>query len=80
MIAPRLLIAGICLPFLFSGVTKLIDYDGAVAEFAVLGFPPGLFRATITLQLLVLRLRSSLRSIPGSSRRSRLLRSPLPQQ
>jgi uncharacterized membrane protein YphA (DoxX/SURF4 family) len=53
MIAPRLLIAGICLPFLFSGVAKLLDFDGAMAEFAHFGFPfPELFAAlTIVLQL-----------------------------
>jgi uncharacterized membrane protein YphA (DoxX/SURF4 family) len=53
MIAPRLLIAGICLPFLFSGVAKLLDFDGAIAEFASFGFPvPALFAAlTIALQL-----------------------------
>lgn len=53
MIAPRLLIAGICLPFLFSGFAKLFDFNGAVAEFAHFGFSlPALFAAlTIALQL-----------------------------
>jgi uncharacterized membrane protein YphA (DoxX/SURF4 family) len=53
MIAPRLLIAGICLPFLFSGVAKLLDFNGAVAELAHFGFPfPAVFAAlTIALQL-----------------------------
>jgi uncharacterized membrane protein YphA (DoxX/SURF4 family) len=53
VIAPRLLIAGICLPFLFSGIAKLLDFDGAVAEFAHFGFSvPALFAAlTIALQL-----------------------------
>lgn len=53
MIAPRLLIAGVCLPLLFSGVAKLLDFNGAVAELAHFGFPfPALFAAlTIALQL-----------------------------
>ena len=53
MIVPRLLIAGICLPFLFSGIAKLLDFSGAVAEFSGLGFAlPALFAAlTIALQL-----------------------------
>ena len=52
MIAPRLLIAGICLPFLFSGVAKLLDFDGAVAEFSAFFGAPALFAAlTIALQL-----------------------------
>lgn len=53
MIAPRLLIAGICLPFIFSGVAKLLDFNGAVAEFSALGFAvPALIAAlTIALQL-----------------------------
>ena len=52
MIAPRLLIAGICLPFLFSGVAKLLDFSGAVAEFSTFFGQPALFAAlTIALQL-----------------------------
>lgn len=52
MIAPRLLIAGICLPFLFSGVAKLLDFSGAVAEFSAFFAAPALFAAlTIALQL-----------------------------
>lgn len=52
MIAPRLLIAGICLPFLFSGIAKLADFDGAVAEFSAFFAYPALFAAlTIALQL-----------------------------
>ena len=52
MIAPRLLIAGICLPFLFSGLAKLLDFDGAVAEFSAFFGAPALFAAlTIGLQL-----------------------------
>lgn len=52
MIAPRLLIAGICLPFLFSGVAKLLDFSGAVAEFSTFFAQPALFAAlTIALQL-----------------------------
>ena len=52
MIAPRLLVAGICLPFLFSGVAKLLDFDGAVAEFSTFFAYPALFAAlTIALQL-----------------------------
>jgi uncharacterized membrane protein YphA (DoxX/SURF4 family) len=50
--APRLLIFGICLPFLFSGVAKLLDFNGAVAEFAAFFGFPALFAAlTIALQL-----------------------------
>ena len=52
MIAPRLLIAGICLPFLFSGVAKLLDFNGAVAEFsAFFAFPVVFAALTIALQL-----------------------------
>jgi DoxX len=52
VIAPRLLIAGICLPFLFSGVAKLLDFNGAVAEFsAFFSFPALLAALTIALQL-----------------------------
>ena len=52
MIAPRLLVAGICLPFLFSGVAKLLDFEGAVAEFsAFFGFPAVFAALTIALQL-----------------------------
>jgi hypothetical protein len=52
VIAPRLLIAGICLPFLFSGMAKLLDFDGAVAEFSAFFGQPALFAAlTIALQL-----------------------------
>lgn len=53
MIAPRPLIAGICLPFLCSGVAKLLDFNGAVAEFAHFGFAvPAAFAAlTIALHL-----------------------------
>lgn len=53
MNAERLLIAGICLPFLFSAFAKLVDFDGAIAEFTAVGFPlPAVFAAlTIALQL-----------------------------
>jgi len=52
VIAPRLLIAGICLPFLFSGVAKLLDFEGAVTEFSAFFAYPAVFAAlTIALQL-----------------------------
>jgi len=52
VIAPRLLIAGICLPFLFSGIAKLVDFSGAVTEFSAFFDTPRLFAAlTIALQL-----------------------------
>ena len=53
MSAERLLIAGICLPFLFSAFAKLADFDGAVAECSAAGLPlPALVAAlTIALQL-----------------------------
>ena len=67
MIAPRLLIAGICLPFLFSGIAKLLDFNGAVAEFAHFGFAaPALFAAlTIALQLGASAAAIALRSKPA---------------
>jgi transmembrane protein len=67
MIAPRLLIAGICLPFLFSGIAKLLDFNGAVAEFAHFGFAvPALFAAlTIALQLGASAAAITLRSKPA---------------
>lgn len=47
------LVAGICLPFLFSGVAKLTNLTGAVAEFSGLGLPmPALaLGLTILVQL-----------------------------
>ena len=36
---PIALVAGISLPFLFSGITKLTNLSGAVAEFSGLGLP-----------------------------------------
>ena len=52
MSTPRLLIAGICLPFLFSGLAKLTDFHGAVAEFSAFFTQPAVFAAlTIALQL-----------------------------
>lgn len=52
-IVARLLIAGLCLPFLISGVVKSLRFAGAVEEFSSLGFPrPALFAAlTIALHL-----------------------------
>ncbi|MDQ8022837.1 MAG: DoxX family protein [Moraxellaceae bacterium] len=49
----RLLIAGLCLPYLISGVLKSFRFAGAVEEFAGLGFPrPAVFAVmTIALQL-----------------------------
>ena len=67
MMAPRLLIAGICLPFLFSGVAKLLDFNGAVAEFAHFGFAlPAVFAGlTIALQLGASVAAIALRSKPA---------------
>ena len=67
MIAPRLLIAGVCLPFLFSGFAKLLDFNGAVAEFASFGFPvPAVFAAlTIALQLGASAAAIAMRSLPA---------------
>lgn len=67
MIAPRLIIAGICLPFVFSGIAKLLDFNGAVAEFAHFGFAvPALFAAlTIALQLGASAAAITLRSKPA---------------
>jgi transmembrane protein len=45
--------AGLCLAFIYSGVTKLLDFPAAMAEQAHFGLrPPGLFAAaTIAVQL-----------------------------
>jgi uncharacterized membrane protein YphA (DoxX/SURF4 family) len=61
-----LLIAGICLPFLFSGVTKLIDYNAAVAEFAAAGLPAWWVPLTIALQLGASISAIALRGVPAS--------------
>jgi uncharacterized membrane protein YphA (DoxX/SURF4 family) len=65
MIAPRSLIAGICLPFLYSGVTKALDFEGAVAEFAAVGLPAGFVPLTIALQLGASAAAITLRSVPA---------------
>jgi uncharacterized membrane protein YphA (DoxX/SURF4 family) len=51
---PRLAIAGICLPFLYSALAKLADFNAAAAELGGLGFPaPALFAAlTLAFQAL----------------------------
>ncbi|HZR34938.1 MAG TPA: DoxX family protein [Nevskia sp.] len=45
--------AGLCLAFVYSGISKLFDFSGAVAEQAHFGMnPPALFAAaTIAVQL-----------------------------
>src|SRR5258706_6655422 len=63
----RLLIAGVCLPFLFSGVGKLLNFDAAAGEFAGLGFPvPALFVwAIVAVQLGGLIAAMLLRGLPA---------------
>ena len=51
VIAPRILIAGICLPFLFTGIAKALDFEAAVTEFAGFGLPLAIVALTIALQL-----------------------------
>ena len=63
MTAPQLLIAGICLPFLLSGIAKLVDFEAAVAEFAALGLPAWLVPLTIALQLGASAAAIALRSV-----------------
>ena len=50
-ITPRILIAGICLPFVFSGIAKASDFEAAIAEFAAFGLPLPIVALTIALQL-----------------------------
>ena len=66
MIAPRLLIAGICLPFLFSGVAKMIDFGGAVVEFTAAGLPAWTVPLVIALQLGASIAAIALAGIPAS--------------
>jgi len=49
---PRLLVAGICLPFLYSALSKTLDFGAAVDEFSALAlpFPAAIVALTIVVQ------------------------------
>ena len=46
---PTVLIVGICLPFLFSGIAELLDPAGAVAEFSGIGLPAPALAVGVTV-------------------------------